>query len=237
MHGPVTGELGDYYEALGDAIGLVAISHAQRRLNPRLNWVGTVHNAIDTAAWPFADRKDDYVLWVGRMCDDKAPHLAIDAARAAGRRIVLAGKCTEPSEKAYFAREIAPRLGDDVTYINGASTDRKRELMAHAAALLFPIQWEEPFGMVMIEAMVCGTPVIAFPRGAVPEVVVDGVTGILVHSLADFSAAIDTASTLDPRACRHHVEEHFDLSVMAAGYERIYREVIDSADRTDKAIA
>jgi glycosyltransferase involved in cell wall biosynthesis len=237
MHGPVTGELGAYYEALGDAIGLVAISHAQRRLNPRLNWVGTVHNAIDTAAWPFADRKDDYVLWVGRTCDDKAPHLAIDAARAAGRRIVLAGKCTEPSEKAYFAREIDPRLGDDVTYIDGACTDRKRELMAHAEALLFPIQWEEPFGMVMIEAMVCGTPVIAFPRGAVPEVVVDGVTGILVHSLAELSTAIDAAITLDPRACRRHVEEHFDLSVMAAGYERIYREVIDSADRTDKAIA
>lgn len=236
-HGPVTGELGDYYEALGDAVGLVAISNAQRRINPRLNWVGTVHNAIDTAAWPFADRKDDYLLWVGRMCDEKAPHLAIDAARAADRRIVLVGKCTEPVEKEYFAREICPRLGDDVTFLDQPGTKQKRELMAHAAAFLFPIQWDEPFGMVMIESMVCGTPVIAFPRGAVPEVIVDGVTGIIVHSAADLPAAIDAARTLDPRACRRHVEEYFDLSVMAAGYERIYRDVIAGASRPDEAIA
>jgi glycosyltransferase involved in cell wall biosynthesis len=236
-HGPVTGDMGDYYESLGDAVGLVAISDAQRRANPRLNWVGTVHNAIDTAVWPFADRKDDYVLWVGRMCDDKAPHLAIDAARAARRHIVLAGKCTEPAEREYFAREIGPRLRDDVTFIDQATTEQKRELLAHAAAFLFPIQWDEPFGMVMIEAMVCGTPVVAFPRGAVPEVVVDGVTGILVHSVPELSTAIDAATALDPRACRRHVEEHFDLSVMAAGYEQIYRDVIESADRPDEAIA
>jgi glycosyltransferase involved in cell wall biosynthesis len=237
MHGPVTGELGEYFEALGDAIGVVAISDAQRRINPRLNWVGTVHNAIDTSTWPFADRKDDYLLWIGRTCDDKAPHLAIDAARAAGRRIVLSGKCTEPSEKEYFAREIAPRLGDDVTYFDQVGLEQKRELIAHAAAFLFPIQWDEPFGMVMIEAMVCGTPVVAFPRGAVPEVVVDGVTGIIVDSAAELPAAIDAATRLDPRDCRRHVEERFDLSVMAAGYERIYRDVVDAAPLTDKAIA
>ncbi len=159
MHGPVRGELGDYYEALAADIGLIAISDSQRRLNPCLNWVGTVHNAVDVATFPFRDRKDEYLVWLGRACADKAPHLAIDAARAVGRRIVLSGKCTEPAEKEYFAREVEPRLGPDATYIGQVGPEQKRELLAGASAMLFPVQWEEPFGMVMIEAMACGTPV------------------------------------------------------------------------------
>jgi glycosyltransferase involved in cell wall biosynthesis len=232
MHGPVTGELGEYYEALGTSISLVAISDAQRRLNPRLNWVATVHNAIDVASFPLRTRKEDYLLWLGRFCEEKAPHLAIDAGRAAGRRIVLAGKCVEPAEQAYFAREIRPRMGPDVDYVGQADATRKRELLAGARALLFPVQWEEPFGMVMIEAMACGTPVVALRWGSVAEVVSDRTTGIIVDSPAGLPGAIRAAEQIDPYSCRKHAAAHFDLPVMGAGYEHVYRAVLANATKT-----
>jgi glycosyltransferase involved in cell wall biosynthesis len=229
MHGPVTGELGDYYRRLDRAVNLVAISDAQRRLNPLLNWVGTVHNAVDVATFPYLDRKGDYVLWLGRFCQDKGAHLAIEAARAAGLRIVLAGKCNEGEEQAYFARHVERELGPGVEYVGEADATLKRELLAHARALVFPIQWEEPFGMVMIEAMACGTPVVALARGSVPEVVVHEKTGLVVYDVADLPGALRSVCDLDPAACRRHVEDRFDLAVMATGYERVYRRLLTRA--------
>lgn len=228
MHGPAESELGNYFERLGNAVEVVAISDAQRRINPRINWAGTVHNAIDVASFPFREDKGDYVLWLGRFAHEKGAHLAIDAAREAGIDIVLAGKRNEGSEQAYFDREIAARLGPGVDYVGEADAALKRDLASHAQALVFPIQWEEPFGMVMIEAMACGTPVVALGRGSVPEVVVHERTGLIVDEVGDLPAAIRAASDLDPAAARRHVEQNFDLSVMASGYERIYREVVAS---------
>jgi len=230
MHGPVRGDNGDYYARLGDSIDLVAISDAQRRLAPEMNWVGTVHNAIDVASFPYRDKKDGFVLWIGRFSPDKGAHLAIDAARNADRRIILAGKLNEQSEIDYFEREVKPRLGDGVDYIGEADAAAKRELFAGARCLVFPIQWEEPFGMVMVEAMACGTPVVATRRGSVPEIVAHGETGIIVDDLADLPTAIGLAEDLDPAACRRRAEERFDLPVMAEGYERVYRALIEGAD-------
>jgi len=227
VHGPVTGENGDYFARLGATVDLVSISHAQRRLAPGLNWVGTVHNAIDAASFPFQERKDRELLWMGRFIPDKGAHLAIDAARKAGRRIVLAGKLNEAPELEYFDREIRPRLGRGVEYVGEADATLKRELFARAACFVFPIQWEEPFGMVMIEAMACGTPVVATRRGSVPEVVAHGRTGLIVDELEELPAAILAAEQLEPQACRDHVVRNFDLPVMAAGYERIYRMLAD----------
>jgi glycosyltransferase involved in cell wall biosynthesis len=230
MHGPVTGEHGDFMRWLGDTVHVVAISDAQCRLNPDINWAGRVHNAIDVASFPFRTEKDDYVLWLGRFSPDKGPGLAIDAARAAGKRIVLAGKCSEPDEKAFFDAEITDRLGPDVDYVGEADAVLKRELLAGAQALVFPLQWEEPFGMVMIEAMACGTPVVALSRGSVPEVVAHGVAGLVVDDYADFPAALHAAADVDPASCRRHAEAHFDLPVMAAGYERLYRALADRSE-------
>ncbi|MHA6513642.1 glycosyltransferase family 4 protein [Tessaracoccus sp. Z1128] len=226
MHGPVANDNGDYYRRLGTRIGLVAISDAQRMLAPDLNWVGTVHNAVDVASFPYNADKGDDLLWIGRFSPDKGAHLAIRAAQRAGRRIILAGKLNETAEKSYFDEAVRPLLGSGVHYVGEADAAMKRELFAQAACLLFPIQWDEPFGMVMAESLACGTPVIATPRGSVPEIVRHGQTGFVCASFDHLVAAIRALHTIDPAACRRDAELRFDLPVMGAGYERVYRQVI-----------
>jgi glycosyltransferase involved in cell wall biosynthesis len=225
-HGPVSGEPGEYYRHLGDSVRLVAISQAQRRSAPDLPWCATVHNAIDATAFPFRERKQDWVLFLGRCTPDKGMHLAIDAARAAGRKIMVAAKCTEPAETAYFEAEIKPRLGPAAEWLGEVGGERKKELLSTAGCLLFPIQWEEPFGMVMIEAMACGTPVVALRRGSVPEVVTHGVTGLVCDDPAELPDAVNAAGTIDPAACRNDVLTRFHPETMAAGYEQAYRRAL-----------
>jgi glycosyltransferase involved in cell wall biosynthesis len=225
-HGATTGFPGQFLSVVADDCSLVAISEAQRRSTPLIPWAGMVHNALDVGTFPFRDTKDDFLLFLGRLHPEKAPHLAIDAARAAGRRIVVAGKCVEPIERRYREEFLVPRGGPDVDFVGTADAAAKRELLAGAAALLFPITWEEPFGMVMAEAMACGTPVIAFRRGAVPEVVVDGVTGYIVDTFDEFVAAIARAGAIDAAACRDHVARTFPRERMASGYEAVYRQAI-----------
>ncbi len=226
MHGPVAGEPGEYYRQLGGTVELVAISRAQRRAAPDLSWLGTVHNAVDVESFPFRADKDEMLLFLGRLHPDKGVHLAIDAARSVGLPIVVAGKCSEPIEQEYYRTHIAPRLGPDVTIFGTADAVAKRDLLSRAAALVFPILWDEPFGMVMIEAMACGTPVVAMRRGSVPEVVVDGVTGILCDDPAELPAAIDAARRLSPADSREHVRSRFDADTMVAGYEALYRRAL-----------
>jgi glycosyltransferase involved in cell wall biosynthesis len=227
VHGPVGEDMARYYSALADDVHLVAISDRQRQLAPGLNWIGTVHNALRLADWPYRSEKDDYALFLGRFHPDKAPHLALEAAHRAGLRLVLAGKCAEPIEKEYFEREVRPRLTENDHVFGVADATAKRELLAKARCLLFPIQWEEPFGMVMIEAMACGTPVVALRSGAVPEVVVDGVTGLVRDDPADLVQALHDVVHLDPAKCRAHVAEHFDVGGLGAGYEAAYRRAIE----------
>jgi len=229
VHGPVTDDLELYYRSLGESVGLVALSNAQRRAAPDLPWMGTVHNALGLERFPFQDTKGDWVLVLARCAPDKGVHIAIDAAREAGRRVVMALKCGEPRERDYFEEFVEPRLGPDVDYIGEASTDDKMKLLAGASCLLFPICWEEPFGMVAIEAMACGTPVVAFRRGALPETVLDGVTGVLVSRPEELPAAIQRADSLSPLACREHVERRFSSAGMAAAYEQVYRAAIGAA--------
>jgi glycosyltransferase involved in cell wall biosynthesis len=228
-HGPCEGEIGSYYRAIAPDVSLVAISDSQRRLAPDLPWAGTVHNAVKAADFTFQEKKEDYVLFIGRMNPEKGAHLAIEAAREAGRRILLAGKLSEPHEQDYFDTEVKPLLGADVEFLGEADAAAKQELYGAAHCLVFPICWEEPFGLVMIEAMACGTPVVALRRGSVPEVVLDGATGYVRDDPADLPAVINEAGTIDPAACRRRVEEMFDVAVMTAGYERAYAEARGAA--------
>jgi glycosyltransferase involved in cell wall biosynthesis len=229
-HGPVDGEIGRLYRLIAQVARLVAISDAQQRLAPDLAWLGTIHNAIPIEDYPFSVDKEDFAVWLGRMNPDKAPHLAIDAAREAGLPILLAGKCTEPSERSYFEREIEPRLdGGRVEWLGEADTERKKDLLVRARCFVFPIQWEEPFGIVMVEAMACGTPVVALRAGSVPEVVVPGETGFICDDPADLPVAIDRVTEIDSHACRKRVEEEFGVDTMVARYERAYIRAVQEA--------
>ncbi|MFF4775084.1 glycosyltransferase family 4 protein [Microtetraspora fusca] len=225
-HGVVTGEMGDYYRALGADVALVAISSAQRARGAHIDWVGRVHNAVDVATFPFRDLKEDWILWLGRFSPDKGAHLAIEVARAVGRRIILAGKRSEEIEHSYFEAYVKPRLGQGVQYVGEADAELKRELLSKARCLLFPLQWEEPFGMTMIEAMACGTPVVALGRGSVPEIVADGVTGFVRGRVAELPTAVEAVESLDPAVCRAHVARHFDVPVMVRAYEHVYHRVV-----------
>jgi glycosyltransferase involved in cell wall biosynthesis len=192
---------------------------------PSLRYVDTVHNAVDVRGYPFRTDKEDFALTIGRVCADKAQHLAIKAARAAGMRILLAGKIDPGADFVYFQTMVEPLLGDDAEYLGEVPEARKRELMARARCFLFPIQWAEPFGLVMAEAMAAGTPVIATRNGAVPEVVIDRVTGFIVDDTEEMIERLLRIDEIDPGACRAHVEATFSPERMAAGYERNYETI------------
>ncbi len=233
-HGPVSGEPGDYLVALGTSVDVVAISQAQRRLRPEVNWLTTVHNGIEVSSFPLGKGDGGYLLFLGRFNADKGAHLAIDAARAAGRRLLLAGKLNEPAERSYFAEAVAPRLGGAVEYVGEADAVTKRELLAGAEALLFPVQWDEPFGLVMVEAMACGTPVVALRRGSVPEIVSDGESGFVVDDEEGLVRAIGAVELLDRRRCRARAEL-FDNARMVEGYEAAYRSVLEGRELSARA--
>jgi glycosyltransferase involved in cell wall biosynthesis len=234
VHGTVNEDLHRLYAAVGPDVGLVAISERQRALAADLNWIATVYNAVRLDTWPYRSRKGDFALFLGRFHPQKAPHLAIEAAHAAGVPLILAGKCSEPIEQAYFVREVTPRLGPDDRVYGVADAAAKRVLLAQARCLLFPIVWEEPFGMVMIEAMACGTPVVALRSGAVPEVVVHGVTGLICDDPAELPAALDRIGAIDPAACRTHVANRFTTDRLAAGYVAAYRRAMAGAASADR---
>jgi glycosyltransferase involved in cell wall biosynthesis len=233
-HGPMLPEIQRLYRDMAPQLGLVAISHRQRELAPGMAWLATVHNAVRAEDWPMrttAPADGEFALFLGRLHPDKAPHLALDAAHAAGLPVVLAGKCAEPIELEYLEREVRPRLRDGDVLFGMADAAQKRDLLTRARCLLMPIVWEEPFGMVLIESMVCGTPVVALRAGAVPEIVVDGVTGFVCDDLAAFTAAIGRVGRLDPRDCRQHAVSRFGVERMAAGYELAYAAAMVAAGR------
>lgn len=226
-HGPVTEEMTRYYSQIGDVTGLVAISDAQRRAAPRIPWVGMVHNAVTVSKFPFRADKEEFALFLGRLSPDKGLPYAIDAAVAAGMPLRIAAKCNEPEEIEYFRAEVEPRLTDGVEWLGEVGGEDKLNLLAAARCLLFPICWEEPFGLVMIEAMACGTPVVALRRGSVPEVVVDGVSGYICDSPDELGAALQDVARLDPARCREVVSTRFDTATMVAGYSAIYRRLAE----------
>jgi glycosyltransferase involved in cell wall biosynthesis len=209
------------------------ISLAQHRSSPclpRATFAGVVHNGIDVESFPFQAEKSDYALFIGRFAPEKAPHLAIEAARRAGVRLLLAGKGPVGEETAYFDEYIRPRVdGRNVEYVGEADGLLKRDLYRNARCVLAPIQWEEPFGLVMIEAMACGTPPIAFARGAAPELIEDGVTGYVVDGLDEMVQAIEQVERIDPAVCRAHAEANFGPSALADRYLALYQRIINSS--------
>ncbi|WP_213450451.1 glycosyltransferase family 4 protein [Rhizomonospora bruguierae] len=223
VHGNPIGELGDFLSCIDREIGLVSISHAQRNLNSALPWVGTVHNGFSDPEPPKSEPGRGPVLWLARFIGDKGPELAIDACRAAGLPLVLAGKCNEEVERRYLDEVIQPKLGPDVELVINGGRQRIRELMMQARCLLLPLRWEEPFGMVLVEAMASGTPVVTLNRGSAPEVVAHGRTGFVCDDTSELPDALRRTVDLDPAECVAHVRDRFAPDVMAMRYEHIYR--------------
>jgi glycosyltransferase involved in cell wall biosynthesis len=232
LHGPLTDQVGLFYQRYSDRVWLSSLSHAQLAdAPPGLRSVGVIPNPIDLRAWPLQSEKEDYLLWIGRFDPEKGPHRAIDAARLAGRRLILAGP-VQSGQRDFFDAEVAPHIDDvNVLYAEEVGGQRKQRLFAGAAAMLMPIRWPEPFGMVMIEAMACGTPVIAFPEGAAPELVRDGETGFLVEDESGMAAAVGRLGEIDPARCRAAVAARYDVDVVTDAYVMAYRQVISAADR------
>jgi glycosyltransferase involved in cell wall biosynthesis len=227
LHGQFTTATSAFYERHAPKATVVAISRAQRATAPAgLRGVAVIPNPVDVQDWPMQERKEDYLLWVGRMAAEKGPHRAIAAARAADTPLVLAG-VIQPGQQAFFDREVAPHIdGDRVRFLGEVGGRLKQSVFAGARALLVPISWEEPFGMVMVEALACGTPVIAFPAGAASDLVTDGLTGFLVEDEAEMAAAVGRVASIAARDCRGWVSEHCDVDVVASAYESSYREAV-----------
>lgn len=206
----------------------VSISDAQRETRLGLNYVATVYNGIDTAAHEFYAEPDHppYLAFLGRMSPEKGPHLAIEIAKRVGLPLKMAGKI-DAVDVDYFESQIKPHLdSEQVEYLGEAGHLEKNLLFGKALATLFPITWREPFGLVMIESMVAGTPVIAMRMGSTPEVIADGKTGFLCDTVEDCVAAIARLPQIDRQACRDHVEQHFSITSMVDGYEAAYRRVL-----------
>jgi glycosyltransferase involved in cell wall biosynthesis len=228
LHGPWTEPSRKLYGLLADYIHVVAISEAQRADNPDIHYAGVVHNGVDLDEYPLIAEKDDFLVYIGRANPDKGPTLAIEVARRAGLPLAMIVKKNEPFERAYWDEIVAPLLHDEVEVYEAVSHDRKVDLLGRARAMVFPIQWPEPFGLVMVEAMACGTPVVACPAGAAVELVDEGVTGYLRESIDGLVAAIGEIGRCSPTACRQRVSENFSADAMVDGYERIYEAVIGS---------
>jgi glycosyltransferase involved in cell wall biosynthesis len=206
-----------------------SISWSQRRLMPEVRagrFAGVAYNAIDVASFPFQNEKRDHLLFLSRMSPEKGPTLAIEVARRTGRRLVMAGKI-DAKDRDFFAGEVEPLIdGEQIIFKGEADSVLKRELYREASCVLMPIEWDEPFGLVMPEAMACGTPVIVFNRGAAPEIVEHGETGFVVDTLDEMVCAVGRLQTIDPAYCRARAEQRFDAPIMARRYLEIYESII-----------
>lgn len=222
LHGPWTPKARRFLGALDHRVGLVAISQAQAAANPAISYAGVVHNGIDIAAHPYRESKDDYLAFVGRINPEKGPAAALEIARRAGRPLKMVVKRREQAEWDYWNEVVAPLLRSEDEVFEQPPEAVKLDVLSRAHATLFPIDWPEPFGLVMAESMACGTPVIGRPVGAAPEVVEQGVTGFLYDTVDAMAAAVDQVAALSSAACRDRAEQRFSGSAMAAAYERVF---------------
>ena len=226
LHGPWTPQTRLFYGLAARHVHLVAISDAQRADNTDLPYIGTVHNGIDLDVYPYREDKEDVLVYIGRSNPDKGPKEAITIARRAGLPLQMILKRSEAPEREYFEHEIEPLLASDIELYENVTHAEKVDMLGRARAMIFPIRWPEPFGLVMVEAMACGTPVVTTNWGAAPELVDDGVTGFRRDGDDELVEAIGAARTLSPVACRKRVEELFSAPAMVRGYEAVFQGLV-----------
>ncbi|MDD5589771.1 MAG: glycosyltransferase, partial [Candidatus Portnoybacteria bacterium] len=206
----------------------ISFSLAQRKFLPELNWVGNIYHGVDIKRFNFNPKPEDYFLCIGRITQEKGTHLAIEAAKAANVPLRIAGR-SYPNDK-YWHDKIEPHIdGVMIRYIGEADFEKKVDLFRNARGVLMPVQWEEPFGMVMIEAMACGTPTIAFRRGSIPEVVSDKKTGYVVNDVLEIVEAIKNIDRISREETRKRAENYFSIEKMIAGYIKVYTRIIEES--------
>jgi glycosyltransferase involved in cell wall biosynthesis len=216
---------------------IVAISHAHARSFGDIPVAAVIHHGLDLDIHKPGLGTGKYLLFVGRMSADKGVHRAVRVARRAGWPLVIAAKIREPAERAYFDQQVRPLLGPDDDMLGEQPLAARVDLMRHASALVNPITWPEPFGLVMAEALAAATPVLAFPNGAAPEIIDHGWTGYLCESEEDMIAAVARAQQIDRWRCRAAAECRFSLARMAADYDRLYRTILDNPDQLTSTVS
>jgi len=206
---------------------VVSISYAQRRPVPWLNWVGNVYHGLPENLYKFHPKPGKYLAFLGRISPEKRPDRAIEIAQRAGMKLLMAAK-VDKADRDYYEGKIKPLLKSPwVEFIGEIGEKEKDQFLGEAYALLFPIDWPEPFGLVMIEAMACGTPVIAWKNGSVPEVIDPGKTGLMVESIDEAVAAVEKVGEINRLTCRRIFEERFSVSRMARDYSCIYEKLAE----------
>lgn len=231
QHGSLCEAEGEFLAAIDRRIHLVAISRTQQESVAGVEWRGVVHNAVDPNEYRRVtnpDEKENYLVQLARITPDKGQHVAIELAERLDVPLVLAGKVDNDSRD-YFEKQIKPHLNGRITWRENVWNDEKAELLAKARAMVFPIQWEEPFGLAMVEAMVSGTPVIATPRGAATEVVESGVTGWLADDVEEMADAYSRLNEIDLNRCADETARRFGPGQMADGYISVYERAIERA--------
>lgn len=226
LHNDFVGINESFFEYYKDACTFVAISQNQYQRMPRINLAGCIHHGIDVENFKFEDKKDNYLLFIGNISKNKGADTAVKAALQLGKKLLLVGK-VEPAHQAFFDQEIKPFIDKkQIIFEPLADHQQKQSLYGKAACLLFPINWEEPFGLVMIEALACGTPVVAFNRGSAPEIIENNKNGYVVKSFEEFLTAIKAAEKLNPLDCRKSAETSWTVERMTDQYEELYEKLV-----------
>jgi glycosyltransferase involved in cell wall biosynthesis len=227
-HGPFDTELATLYRAIADRVPVIALSRHHAATAADIEIAAVIHHGLDIETFPFGDGNGGYAVFLGRMSPQKGVHVAIDVARRAGVPLRIAAKMREAAELDYFQRHVAPRLGSGIEYVGEVGGRDKIDLLAKAACLINPIAWPEPFGMVMIEALATGTPVVATPCGSVPEIVTDNNTGFIRTTPQELATAVSQVASLDRAAARRLVAERFSTELMVSRHVRLYQHAINT---------
>ncbi|MGI9104014.1 MAG: glycosyltransferase family 4 protein [Terriglobales bacterium] len=224
IHHPHIDALSDFYSHYPE-VYFVTISNFQRH-RERMPRLSTIHHGLNMSRYKLSTEKQPYLAFIGRVAPVKAPHIAIQVAKQAGMPLKIAGE-VQPMFREYYEREIKPHVdGKFIEYVGEADLAAKNELLGKAQGMLFPIQWDEPFGLVMAEALACGTPVLALPGGSVPEIVKDGISGWVCRSAEEMAGRVRDLGKLDPQLLRNYAETYFSLETMVRKYADLYAGVI-----------
>lgn len=226
-HGRFDSDPGRLYRMVSERVPVIAISHDQASSAAGVHLAGVIHHGLDVGAYPFGEGQGGYALFLGRMSPDKGVHTAVRVARAAGVPLLIAARLVEIAEQEYFSEVVEPLLGGDIQFIGEVGGQDKLELLADAACLLNPLAWREPFGVVMAEAAACGTPVVATPCGAAPEVVMAGITGFLARDENGLASALRRLDEIDRKRCRRVAEERFSAERMVCEHVALYQAVAE----------